>query len=107
MKREGRRSATLFTMADDAPPRNDPRAFAKWFLDRETEASGLGIAVDDGELRLTCAAALLEQGLWREALDDANKAAELDPRLWPRALEIARKCVDREIEAIRAGRGPR
>jgi hypothetical protein len=106
MKREGRRSATLFTMADDAPPPKDPRAFAKWFLDRETEAGGVGIAVDDAELRLTCAAALLEQGLWREALDDASRAADLDPRLRPRALEIARRCVLREIEAIRC-RGPR
>lgn len=89
-------------MADEAPPRNDPRAFARWFLDRETRASGVGVAVDEGELRLTCAAAMLERGLWREALDDANRAAALDPRLRERALGIARRCVSREIEAIRA-----
>jgi hypothetical protein len=104
-ERAPRRSVILFAMADDAPPRNDPRAFARWFLERATEASGLGaaIAVDEGELRLTCAAALLERGLWREALADANRAAALDPRLRERALEIARRCVSREIEAIRAG----
>jgi hypothetical protein len=90
-------------MADEAPPRNDPRAFARWFLDRATAASGVGVAVDEGELRLTCAVALLERGLWREALDDANRAARLDPRLRERALEIARACVRREIEAMRAG----
>jgi hypothetical protein len=92
-------------MADEAPPRNDPRAFARWFLDRETAASGVGVAIvaDEGELRLTCAVALLARGLWREALDDANRAAALDPRLRERALEIARACVSREIEAIRAG----
>ena len=89
---------------DDPPPRNDPRAFARWFLARETAASGVGagIAVDEGELRLTCAAAMLERGLWREALDDAVKAAALDPRLRARALEIAKLCVSREIEEIRA-----
>ena len=90
-------------MADEAPPRNDPRAFARWFLERETAPSGVGVAVDEGELRLTCAVALLERGLWREALDDANRAARLDPRLRERALEIARACVRREIEAKRAG----
>jgi hypothetical protein len=94
-------------MTEGPPPRNDPRAFARWFLDRETEASGVGVAVDEGELRLTCAAAMLERGLWREALDDANKAAAMDPGLRERALAIAKACVSREIEAIRASVKPR
>jgi hypothetical protein len=73
--------------------------FARWFLDRELDASaGMGIAAERAEYHLCRAIAHLERGMLREALDDANAAAHLDDEVRPRALIVARVCIRRELE---------
>jgi hypothetical protein len=76
-----------------------PGTFARWFLEQEMRASaGMGIAKERAENHLCRAIAFLEQGLLREALDEANTAAHLDETLRPRALIVARLCIRREME---------
>jgi hypothetical protein len=81
------------------PPKPKPRTFSEWFLEQEMRASAaMGIAADRAALRLFRAVAFLEQGLYREALDEANAAAYLDPERRAEALLVARMCVRRELE---------
>jgi hypothetical protein len=62
-------------------------------------SAGMGIAADRAALRLCRAVAFLEQGLYRDALAEANAAAHLDPERRTEALLVARMCVRCELEA--------
>jgi hypothetical protein len=85
-----------------------PGTFTAWFLEQEMRAAaGMGIAADRAALRLCRAVAFLEQGLYREALAEANAAAHLDPERRSEALVVARLCVRRELEAEAATRAAR
>lgn len=87
-------------MTGHGPGGEDPRGFALWFLEQEMRpAAGMGLAVERAQFHLCRAVSFLEQGLLREAMQEANKAGHLDPELRPRALLIARLCVIRELAA--------
>jgi hypothetical protein len=93
-------------MNDDGPPRRSahPGTFSQWFLEHEMNASAsMGVAADRAQLHLCRAVAFLEQGMYREALTEANQAAYHDPSLRPQALVVARMCVRRELEDERRG----
>jgi hypothetical protein len=80
--------------------RRAQQTFSAWLLNHEMRAqSAMGLAADRAALRLCRAVAFLEQGLYRQALSEANAAAYLDPERRPEALLIARTCVRRELEA--------
>jgi len=62
----------------------------------------MGIASERALLHLGRAVAFLEQRMLRDALTEANVAAHLDPDLRPAALVVARMCVRRELDDLRA-----
>lgn len=77
---------------------SDPREFTNWFFEHElASSSGMGVAIERAQLHLERSLTFLELGMIREALDEANVAAHLDPELRPRALLVARLCVLREL----------
>jgi hypothetical protein len=76
-----------------------PGTFSQWFLEQEIRADAdMGVAADRAQLHLCRAVAFLEQGMFREALTEANLAAHHDPALREQALVVARMCVRRELE---------
>jgi hypothetical protein len=71
-------------------------------LEHEIRASaGMGTAHERARLHFGRAIAFLERGMLREALDEANATAYLDPDLRPGALIVARMCVRKELAPVR------
>lgn len=87
------------------PPRGsrrDPAALVLRLLDEAMRGSGIGFVPVEGFAALGDAVMRCESGDLDGSLRAANRLAEEKPALRPLALIVARMCVHKELDRLRA-----